>query len=138
MSPVEEPLSRAAQALLRRLVVEHKATERRHRFPAVLHLGGPGRPEVGRVDESVADLDHALRCDILEAMLRRAPGGAVMCWLTRPGGLEVQDVDLAWLRVVTAANGETDRDLPYVVVTRHGWRDPQSGVGRRWVRLRER
>jgi hypothetical protein len=138
MSPVEEPLSRADQALLRRLVVEHKATERRHRFPAVLHLGGPGRPEVGRVHESIAELDHALRCDILEAMLRRAPAGAVMCWLTRPGGLEMQDVDLAWLRVVTAVNGETDLALPYVVVTRRGWRDPQSGVERSWVRLRER
>ena len=138
MSPVEEPLSRADQVLLRRLVVEHKATERRHRFPAVLHVGGPGRPEVGRVDESVADLDQALRCDLIEAMLRRAPAGPLMCWLTRPGGLEVQDVDLAWLRVVTAVNGETDRALPYVVVTRHGWRDPHSGAGRSWVRVRER
>ena len=69
-------MSRADQALLRRLVLEHKATERRHRFPAVLHLGGPGDPRWGGSDESEADLDHALRCDVLEAMLRRAPAGA--------------------------------------------------------------
>ena len=61
-----------------------------------------------------------------------------MTWLTRPGGLELQDVDLAWLRVVAAVNGETGRSLPFVVVTRGGWRDPRSGVGRSWRRLRVR
>ena len=142
VSPVEEPVSRADQALLRRLVLEHKAAERRRRFPAVLHLGRPGGPETGRVDESEAALDDALRCDVLEAMLRRAAAGPpmtpLMTWLTRPGDLEAQDVDLAWLRVVRAVNGETGRSLPYVVVTRQGWRDPCSGVGRTWRRLRDR
>ena len=138
VSTVEEPVSRADQALLRRLVLDHKASERRHRFPAVLHLGGPGRAETGRVDESEAELDHALRCDVLEAMLRRSRGGPLMTWLTRPGDLEVQDVDLAWLRAVTAVNGETGRSLPYLVVTREGWRDPRTGVGRSWRRLRNR
>ncbi len=151
MPPVEEPLSGADLALLRRLVLEHKAVERRHRFPAVLHLGGPGRPEAGRVVEDHEAppedrLDHALRCDILEALLkddeRRAAhrGGprALMTWLTRPGSLDVQDVDLAWLRAVTAVNGESERSLPFLVVTREGWRDPQSGVGRTWQRLRGR
>jgi hypothetical protein len=141
--PVEEPLSEADLALLRRLVLEHKGAERRLRFPPVLHLGGPGRPEAGRVVEDPAvGLDHALRCDVLAAMLKRA-GAAdrdrpLMTWLTRPGSLEVQDVDLAWLRAVTAVNGETDRALAYVVVTREGWRDPRSGAGRTWQRLRQR
>ena len=142
MNPVVEPVSRADQALLRRLVLEHKATGRRHRFPAVLHLGRPGGPETGRVDESEAALDDALRCEVLEAMLRRAAAGPLttplMTWLTRPGDLQVQDVDLAWLRVVRAVNGETGRSLPYVVVTRDGWRDPRSGVSRTWRRLRDR
>ena len=137
LGTIEEPLSPADLTLLRHLVVEHKAVERRHRFPAVLHLGGPGRPEVGRVAQGEADLDHALRCDVLEAMLRRS-AGPLMTWLTRPGGLEPQDVDLAWLRVVAAVNGETGRSLPFVVVTRDGWRDPRSGVGRSWRRLRVR
>jgi hypothetical protein len=142
MSHVEEPVPPAEQALLRRLVLEHKAAERRQHFPPVLHLGGPGRPEVGRVVEDSRDpaeqLDHALRCDLLEAILKRGAAGPVMTWLTRPGPLEVQDVDLAWLRVVVAVNGETRRALPYVVVTRDGWRDPRSGVGRTWRRLRQR
>ena len=143
MPPVEEPLSGADLALLRRLVVEHKAAERRHRFPPVLHLGGPGRPEAGRiVEDTAAGLDHALRCDVLEAMLKRAAhldqGRPLMTWLTRPGSLDVQDIDLAWLRAVTAVNGETERALAYVVVTRDGWRDPRSGAGRAWQRLRQR
>jgi hypothetical protein len=145
--PVEEPLSRADLVLLRRLVLEHKAAERRHRFPAVLHLGGPGRPEAGRIVEDHAGpdperLDHALRCDVLEALLKRAtrtdPGRPLMTWLTRPGTLEVQDLDLEWLRAVTRVNAETDRALPFLVVTRDGWRDPASGVERRWRRLRQR
>jgi hypothetical protein len=142
VSRVEEPVSRADQALLRRLVLEHKASERRLRFPAVLRLGWPGGPVAGLVEESGGDLDDALRSDVLEAMLRRAetvsPTSALMTWLTRPGDLEVQDVDLAWLRVVGAVNGETGRSLRYVVVTREGWRDPRSGVGRTWKRLRDR
>ena len=147
MPPVEEPLSGADLALLRRLVLEHKAAEPRHAFPAVLHLGGPGQPEAGRVVEDPAAtgpeaLDHALRCDVLEALLKRAarksPDRRLMTWLTRPGTLEVQDVDLAWLRAVAAVNGETERALAFLVVTKEGWRDPQSGVRRSWQRVRQR
>ena len=139
--PDEEPRSGADLVLLRRLVLEHKAAERRHRFPPVLHLGGPGRPEAGRIVES-AGLDHALRCDVLEALLKRAAhvqsDRPLTTWLTRPGSLDVQDVDLMWLRAVTAVNGETGRALAYVVVTRDGWQDPRSGAGRAWRRLRQR
>ncbi len=141
MVTIGEPLSRASEPLLRRLVLEHKATERRHRFSPVLHLGWPGRQELGRVVDPAPPyevLDDALRSDLLSAMLRRAPDGPVMAWLTRPADIEVQDVDLAWLRAVTTVLGETGRLLPYVVVTRTGWRDPLTGVGRSWRRLRER
>jgi hypothetical protein len=61
-----------------------------------------------------------------------------MAWLTRPGDLDVQDVDLAWLRAIAAVSDETDRMLPFVVVTRRGWRDPRTGAGRSWARLRQR
>ena len=131
-------MPRTEQAMLRRLVTEHKAAERRRRFPAALHLGGPGRPEAGLVDESSDTFDHALRCEVLSALLRRAVVVPLMAWLTRPGTLEVQDVDLAWLRAVAAVNAETEHCLPYVVVTRAGWRDPRSGAGRTWARLRQR
>ncbi len=138
VQPIEEPVSRTDQALLRRLVLQHKAVERRHRFPAELHVGGPGRPEVGRVVESAADLDHALRCEVLGAILLRAGAASTMAWLTRPGDLAAQDVDLAWLRAIAASSGEIGRPVRFVVVTRSGWRDPWTGVGRTWARLRQR
>jgi hypothetical protein len=135
-------VSRADQVLLRRLVLEHKAGERRHRFPAALHVGRPGRPELGCFVESPGvpseALDLALRCELLAAVLHRRAEGPVMTWLTRPGRLEVQDLDLEWLRAVTAVREEMGRPLPYVVVTRAGWRDPRSGAGRTWRRLRQR
>src|SRR5262245_35368673 len=86
-SPGPQPLSRADQVLLRRLVLEHKADERRHRFPAVLHVGRPGRPELGRFVEdprvpAAAALDLALRCELLAAVLHRRAEGPVMTWLT--------------------------------------------------------
>jgi hypothetical protein len=134
----EEPVSRADQTLLRHLVLEHKADERRHRFPAVLHLGSRGGAPPARVEEAGDHLDHALRCEVLAAILRRTRADRLMAWLTRPGDLDVQDVDLAWLRALAAVGGETDRCLPYVVITRGGWRDPRSGAGRSWARLRQR
>ncbi len=136
--PFEEPVSAKDQALLRRLVLQHKTGERRRSYPAVLHVGWPGRPETGRVDEGDDRLDDALRSEILAALLRRVQGRPPMAWLTRCGELGVQDVDLAWLRAIAAVHGESGHVIPYVVVTRTGWRDPRSGVARTWVRLRQR
>jgi hypothetical protein len=93
---------------------------------------------VERSEDPAEALDQALRCEVLAALLRRGRADPVMAWLTRPGDLAVQDVDLAWLRAVTTVGEEVGRVLPYVVVTRAGWRDPRSGVGRTWRRLRER
>jgi hypothetical protein len=39
---------------------------------------------------------------------------------------------------VVAAFAEREEDATFVVVTRHGWTDPRSGVGRTWRRIRER
>jgi hypothetical protein len=131
-------VSRTDQSLLRHLVLDHKAAERRRRFPPVFQLGSPGSPPTGRVDESDDRLDHALRCELLAAMLRRCAPGRLMAWLTRPGDLGVQDVDLAWLRALVTVGAETGRPLPFVVVTRRGWRDPLSGTCRSWARVRQR
>jgi hypothetical protein len=145
MAIVAEPLSREREAQLRRLVIEHHRDERRRRFAPVLHLGWPGRPEVGRVVEPVPErsgeadgLDHGLRCDLLAALVKRARDRDALAWLTRPGPLDLQDVDAGWLRAVASVSGEAGHDLGLVVVTRRGWRDPRSGVGREWRRLRVR
>jgi hypothetical protein len=143
---IEDPLPRAAQALLRRLVLEHVTTEHRRTFPSVLHVGRPGRPESAALTEPAVRgrapandaLDDAQRCDVLEAVLRRSPDDDVLTWLTRPGALDLQDADAAWARAVSAVTAETGRPLRFVVVTRKGWRDPRSGVGREWRRIRQR
>ena len=145
MSLIEEPVPRTAQVLLRRLVLDHLTSEHRRVFPSVLHLGRPGRPGAALTDQPAAgrrsaddSLDDAQRCDILEAVLRRTPEDDVLTWLTRPGALDLQDADAAWARAVSSVTGETGRPLRFVVVTRKGWRDPRSGVGREWRRLRQR
>ncbi len=146
MSLIEEPVPRAAQALLRRLVLDHVTTEHRRVFPSVLHLGRPGRPDSAALTEPAVPgrrttydaLDDAQRCDVLEAVLRRAKDDEDLTWLTRPGVLDLEDADAAWARAVSAVAGETGRPLRFVVVTRKGWRDPRSGVGREWRRLRQR
>ena len=77
-------------------------------------------------------------------MLRRVdalpPGPeAPTVWLTRPGALTLQDVDVAWDAAARSASAELAcGPLRLVVVTRAGWWEPATGSGRRWRRLRTR
>jgi hypothetical protein len=57
-------------------------------------------------------------------------------WLTRSGELALHDLDVEWLTAAASAYAEAGVDLTMVVVNRRGWRDPRSGVGQTWVRLR--
>ena len=59
-------------ALLRRAVREHAATERRARFVAILHVGTPGEPHEVFAVTTDETTDHALRTDVVAAMRRRA------------------------------------------------------------------
>lgn len=124
--------------LLRTAVAVHGRSEPRRVYAPLLHAGRPGGPEVvfGHRRED-GRLDHALRTDVVEEMLRRTdhvPGR--LLWLTRPGGLDLHELDHAWLAASLAAAGETGTAHRFAVVTRHGWRDPRSGEERRWRRLR--
>lgn len=135
--PLPPPLS----ALLRRAVAEHVTTERRRRwYDPVLHVGVPGQgawthPGGLRTDGRA---DHTLRTDVTAALLARARVAAPrpLVWLTRPGPLHVQDVDAVWLAAAWAACAEAGVPLTMVVVNRQGWRDPRSGAGRVWSRVR--
>ncbi|CAI9412954.1 hypothetical protein [Nocardioides sp. T2.26MG-1] len=144
MEGIHEPVDRAAALVLRRAVLDHVRVERRRWFPARLHVGAPGGAEevfATDPDDPDEDLDHALRADVVAALIQRARqrGGAVpMLWLTRPGPLELQDVDAAWLSAARTAAAEAGIGLTLVVVTRRGWVDPRSGVRREWKRLRQR
>lgn len=134
---VQEPVDRVLQQLLRRAVLDHASSERRRVFAPVLHVGVPGiRARRFEVDQQ---LDHALRTEIVEAMLRPAVEKAVvpLLWLTRRGTLEQHDVDGAWSAAVHAAGGELGLALGLVVVTRHSWHDPRTGVFRTWKRIRD-
>lgn len=144
---IQEPVDRRLQAVLRRAVLDHVASERRRSFTPLLHVGCPGGPQTvfAPADEPA---DQGLRTDVVAALLRRTartgpaavpgPLAAPLVWLTRPGDLVLQDLDVAWLAACRAAGAEAGRSLALVVVTRRGWRDPRSGVGRTWQRLRPR
>ncbi len=152
------PVPAALEAALRDAVLEHVTTEHRRVFAPVLHLGTPGARRV-ELPLYLPRPDHALRTDLVEALYRRhresalhdppappaqpvqpCPPGTdappVLLWCTRPGGLEPEDDDLAWSSAAPCAAHELEVSLPLVVVTRQGWRDPATGAGRSWRRLR--
>ena len=132
---VEEPVPRPLLRLLRRAVLDLARSERRRRFPPTLHVGVPGGTQQ-RFDTAGENLDHALRVDIVEAMIRRlarSPGPPLV-WLTRPGPLEREDTDHGWLAAVLAASRELEVTTRFVLVCRTAWVDPVSGVGRTWAR----
>lgn len=120
--------------LPRAAVRAHAASERRRRFAPLVHVGIPGVDQ-RRVPAHLATTDHALRCDLLGAILA-ATRGHHLVWLTRPGELTLHDVDAAWLAAALAAYAEAGRDLTWIVVTRRGWWDPRSDVRRTWQRVR--
>ncbi|HEX3223549.1 MAG TPA: hypothetical protein VHR35_13350 [Nocardioides sp.] len=135
MPVLSAPLSVADGRTLRQAVLDLATTDRRRRIPPALHLGVPGGPTLTIPDDRA--WDHAQRSEIAGAALR-ATGDAPWAWVTRSGPLAVQDVDAAWLRAVVAAAAEREVDVAFVVVTRHGWLDPRSGLRREWLRIRHR
>jgi hypothetical protein len=133
---LREPLPGPAGPLLRRAVLDLATTEHRRRFPAVLHVGTPGGEQVRVVDRP--DLDRGLRADIVATALHWIGGDDPLVWLTRAGALSLHDADVAWLAPTLASALERGDDSTFVVVTRHGWRDPRSGLCRTWKRIRGR
>jgi hypothetical protein len=134
-SSICEPVSRPLLALLRRAVLDHASGERRRVHPPAVHVGTPGASKATLV-LGEQRLDHALRTDVLEAMVRRTgEAGQRLVWLTRAGSLETRDIDLAWLAAARSAAAELGRPLPMVVVNRRSWRDPATGVQREWTRI---
>ena len=143
MEGIAEPVGRRLHETLRRAVFEHALSEPRRVFPPLLHVGRPGGPEAVFAFGPHEPADHSLRTDVVAALLHRTrpadrSGAAPLVWLTRAGPLDLQDLDAAWLAAARAASAESGLPLTLVVVTRHGWRDPRSGVGLVWKRVRAR
>jgi len=140
MDPSGGDLSPAAHHALRLAVGRFRQLEHRRHFPAVVHVGRPGSGYADFVDLDEHRLDHALRTEVVAALLSRALVAMKrpVVWITRPGALGTEDVDLRWLAAARAAYGEAGVPLALFVVTRDGWYDPRSGVRREWSRLRLR
>ncbi|QIK76310.1 hypothetical protein [Nocardioides piscis] len=138
--PVSAPITRVQHAVLRAAVIEFKEAHPRGGAPTALHVGTPGRAVVSHVVLPGPPLDQALRTDIAAALLQRTANAHPhrWAWLARVGSLAVHDADVAWAAAWYAACAEASTEVPLVVVTRTGWRDPRSGVGREWSRLRRR
>jgi uncharacterized protein YdeI (BOF family) len=132
---LREPLPLADRRLLRVAVLNLAQGERRRRVPASLNVGVPGAAVTTVPDDQT--LDHGVRTEIVGALLR-ARRDPRWVWVTRSGPLTVQDADAAWLGPTVAAAAERGIDVSYVVVTRHGWLDPRSGLRRQWKRIRQR
>lgn len=138
--PVLAPITRSEHAVFRSAVIEFKETTPRGRAPVSLLVGVGGHSVARHVVTPGQVLDQALRTDIAAALLQRtaAAAGHRWAWLTRTGSLTLHDADVAWSAAWVAACAEADVDVPFVVVTRSGWRDPRSDVLREWSRLRRR
>lgn len=135
MPVLRAPLELAERRLLRTAVLALATSDHRRHVPATLHVGLPG----GEVT-TVADdpgWDHGLRTEIVGAVLR-ARRDPPWVWVTRSGPLTLQDADAAWLGPTLTAAAERGVDVAYVVVTRHGWTDPRSGLRQEWKRIRQR
>src|SRR4051812_50214568 len=94
---IQEPVPRPLQARLRRAALDHALAERRRSFASLLHVGDPGGAEQLFTLLPREPADHALRADVVAALLHRSPRPDPIVWGTRPGGLVVEDVDLGWL-----------------------------------------
>ncbi|MDN4163101.1 hypothetical protein [Nocardioides abyssi] len=138
---VPGPVPARLDRLLRRAVLDHARSERRRVHLPLVHVGVPGGVERVLAVRPEDRFDHALRADAVAAMraaTRRDGADEPLVWLTRTGELDLQDVDAAWLAAACTAYAEAGAPLVMVVANRRGWRDPRSGAGRTWQRLRER
>lgn len=135
---IEEPLTPALRRVLRRAVVDHAASMTRRTCPSVLHVGIPGGTQRTLELDPAWELDATLRVDMIEAITRRplAEGRVPLVWLTRAGRGHPTSDDQLWAAAVRAAGAELKVALDLVVVTRHSWCDPRTGVGRTWQRHR--
>lgn len=133
-----EPLGGDLERLLRHAVLAHASAERRRSYPAILHVGDPRTRELVFPIVPEERIDDALGADVVAAMRSRSGLERPVVWLTRPGVLDVQDVDVRWLRSARRAYAEAGVPLVFVVANRHGWLDPRSGLRRDWKRLRPR
>ncbi len=134
---LQAPVDLRTHTALRAAVLELRESEPRVRFPSRIQAGVPGRARLHLLDgRGPRDAGHRaeVALALLHAAARDVPDPYV--WLSRPGDLTVEDVDLDWGSAVRWAAAALGGSVDLVVVTRAGWFDPVSGVRREWRRLR--
>ena len=146
--PVQAPITRATHVTLRAAVLDFRETEHRRRPPATVHVGLPGRCMASFAPGPGEAPDAALAVDVVGGLLQRArrelsallgPEHPLpITWLTRAGSPAVHDADVLWGSATRSAYAEAGLVPTFVVVTRDGWVDHATGVGREWRRLRRR
>ena len=121
------------------------ALRERHRnrlFTPHVCAGTPGGPRRTLVlsGDSTALLDHALRADLVGALLTEALTvlEQPVVWLARPGLPDPHPLDGPWTGAAIAAFAERAATTGFVVVTRSGCYEPITGLTRRWRRARDR
>jgi hypothetical protein len=126
-------------AHLRREVGLLRRRETRRVFDTAVYVGSLS----GARDSFVARardlpvLDAALRTDVLCALVERTTDDQRTFWLTRAGGPDAYEQDLAWSAAAHTAFAIHARPLDgCFAVTRYGWRDIVTGESRTWKRLR--
>ncbi len=137
--PVTAPITRTEHLVFRAAVLRFKETSPRGWAPTSLHVGVPDKAFASHAVLRGQSLDQALRTDIAAALIQRTMAASPRWgWLTRVGPLGLHDADALWSAAWSSACAEAGIDLPFVVVTRTGWRDPRTEVQREWTRLRRR
>lgn len=144
MPGLVEPLEPALGRALRAAALELRERRRDRTFGVEVSVGGLGLPRAQRPVVEVPWLQRAdewdltLRCEVVAALLAtaRASEPCPVAWLARPGALSWHDHDAEWWPAFGAAYAEAAVPLIAVVVTKHGWFDPRSGLCREWRRLR--
>jgi hypothetical protein len=116
-----------------------RARETRRVFDTTVYvgtLGGERDSFVARARD-VPAIDVAVRVEVVSALLERTPDDHRTTWLTRVGGPDPYEQDLAWLRAARTAFAMHGRPLEgCFAITRYGWRDVLTGESRSWKRLR--
>jgi hypothetical protein len=112
----------------------------RRALPFTAYVGVPGSVRTALLHDPAHD--QVLRTDLVERVVdglsERAVDRATACaWVTRPGDLALDTLDLDWLAVARAGFDRHDLELPaFFVVSRNGWHEAFSGRTRRWHRVR--
>ena len=115
--------------------------ERRHgpREGPRCRVGRPGGRQVALPPESaLGSPDPSERADLLDRALGGLSDlGRCRAWVTRPGALQVGDVEVAWLAAARHALARHGLEAPeFFVVGAEGWLDLVSGRAQRRRRAR--